>query len=186
MTGLALILFGTGFTGRAAAAGTTPRDPLAAADSAAKQLASDPDFAMTLPQAMGSESTDSLAREYRLEAVRSYYQGVAFGNRHRAEVFRWQHLSTRVIFFMVHVLVLAGLYFSWMQFRDDLVRRRRADARARDAKAAAPAADDKTTLKASLQGVEVSSSILGVIILVVSLLFFYLYLVHVYPIVVVR
>ena len=39
-----------------------------------------------------------------------------------------------------------------------------------------------TELEASVKGIKVSSPVLGVIILVISLLFFYLYLAFVYPI----
>ena len=39
-----------------------------------------------------------------------------------------------------------------------------------------------TALKISLSGLEVNSSVLGIIILVLSLAFFYLYLVYVYPV----
>ncbi len=42
--------------------------------------------------------------------------------------------------------------------------------------------DETTEIVASVKGIKVSSPILGVIILVISLLFFYLYLVYVYPI----
>jgi hypothetical protein len=41
---------------------------------------------------------------------------------------------------------------------------------------------EPTELEISKSGVKVSSPILGVIILVISLAFFYLYLVYVYPI----
>lgn len=39
-----------------------------------------------------------------------------------------------------------------------------------------------TKIEASLQGIKVSSPVLGVIILIISLLFFYLYLIFVYPV----
>jgi hypothetical protein len=39
-----------------------------------------------------------------------------------------------------------------------------------------------TEFEASAKGIKVSSPVLGVIILVISLAFFYLYLVYVYPI----
>lgn len=157
-------------------------------DSVGDSTASSPGTTFVMPEGWGLVGEDSLVNDRRLDAVRSYYEAVSFGNRHRLRVFRFQHLSTRIIFVMVHVLVLAGLWFSWMQFRDDLARKRRLDAASADKKqVTADAPSDRTTLKASLtEGIELSSSLLGVIILVVSLLFFYLYLVHVYPITIVR
>ncbi|TFL18533.1 hypothetical protein [Jannaschia formosa] len=85
---------------------------------------------------------------------------------HRMAVFRWQYRSSMAIFAVVVLIVLIGLYFSWMQFH--------ASDRGRDM--------GSSSLEASSGGLKVSSPVLGVIILALSLGFFYLYLVHVYPI----
>jgi hypothetical protein len=47
---------------------------------------------------------------------------------------------------------------------------------------AAPGEAEETEFSLSLSDVKVRSPVLGVIILTISLAFFYLYLVHVYPI----
>ncbi len=106
------------------------------------------------------------AKTMRL-SLRSYYQYRIEGFEHRTRIFQWQHFSTRIIFWMVILIVLAGLYFSWMQFH------------ATKDSTQLP----ETTLEASAKGFKVSSPVLGVIILAISLAFFYLYLVHIYPIV---
>ncbi|WP_179379863.1 hypothetical protein [Jannaschia marina] len=85
---------------------------------------------------------------------------------HRHAVFAWQHVSSQVLFVIVILIVGIGLYFSWIQFRAE-----------RDGSPA-----KSTTLKAGKSGIEVTSPVLGVIILALSLGFFYLYLNHVYPI----
>lgn len=85
---------------------------------------------------------------------------------HRMTVFRWQYRSSVAIFAVVVLIVAVGLYFSWMQFH--------ASDRGREIK--------PSSLEASAGGLKVSSPVLGVIILALSLGFFYLYLVHVYPI----
>jgi hypothetical protein len=77
-----------------------------------------------------------------------------------------------VIFVVVLLLVLAGIYFAAIQFHAGLRRRDAAD----------PAHPEETELSLSLKEVKVRSPVLGVIILTISLAFFYLYLVHVYPI----
>lgn len=100
----------------------------------------------------------------------SYYQA---GFEHRRNVFWWQHVSTRIIFAVVLVLVAAGMYFAWMQFQLDLRR---------SAASGEAAPRDNTELELATSGIKVRSSVLGVIILVISLAFFYLFLVHVYPI----
>ncbi len=86
---------------------------------------------------------------------------------HRKKVFRWQLISSMIIFVIVVMLVIIGVYFSWQQFKKALAEGK---------------SMENTELKASLTGIQVSSSVLGIIILVIALLFFYLYLVYVYPI----
>lgn len=94
-----------------------------------------------------------------------YYENLTVGLAHRQKVFAWQYTSSLIIFFVVIGIVLIGLYFSWMQFH-----------------AAKDGQVGETTVEASKEGFKLSSPVLGVIILVLSLAFFYLYLVHVYPI----
>lgn len=128
-------------------------------------------FAPVLPSSSTLEALsvlDSATASSYLLALRSQYDYKVEGFRHRARVFRWQFYSSIVIFIVVVCLVLVGLYFSWLQFKRDL--------------AAAGSAPAETQLAVSAKGIRVQSSVLGVIILVISLLFFYLYLVYVYPI----
>ena len=120
--------------------------------------------AIVAPEFLGEEGSEALR-----QALTSYYRYRVDGYEHRGRVFAWQLLSSRIIFVLVIFLVLAGLYFSWMQFRAGLGG---TGAEPRD-----------TTFEASATGFKVSSPVLGVIILAISLAFFYLYLVHVYPIV---
>jgi hypothetical protein len=86
-------------------------------------------------------------------------------------VYRWQDLSTKLIFAAVLLLVFAGVAFSGIQFFKGF--------RTKTAKGEAPAVSQ---VELSAKGIKVTSPFLGVIVLVVSLAFFYLYLVYVYPI----
>jgi hypothetical protein len=114
------------------------------------------------------EGMDAATREKYQEAVRAYYSYRTQGLLHRQATFKWQLLSSRVIFVVVLTLVFAGIYFAAIQFHAGL-REEAVEARV-------------TEFSASATGIKVSSPILGVIILVISLAFFYLYLVYVYPI----
>lgn len=120
-------------------------------------------FGIILPAGFKpNEATDASVQA----AVRGFYDYRTEAFQHRLGVFWWQQFSSQIIFFVVIIIVGVGLYFSWLQFH---------------------AAEDKskigtTTVEAGKVGFKVSSPILGVIILLVSLAFFYLYLVHVYPI----
>jgi len=82
---------------------------------------------------------------------------------HREKAFEQQHVATWVIFTVVHALILFGAVLSWLQFRRG-------------------SSEDVTTLKLNREGIAVSSPILGVIILSLSLAFYYLYIAHVYEI----
>jgi hypothetical protein len=118
------------------------------------------------------------------------------GFTHRQQVFEWQLLSSKIIFGVVVCLVVVGVYFSAVQFGRGRDTQRRTGSRPAAGgpemdpespagpRTAAPAdADDATELIVSLkEGLKVKSSVLGIVILALALIFFYLYLVHVYPI----
>ncbi|WP_155516646.1 hypothetical protein [Ralstonia solanacearum] len=116
--------------------------------------------------------------------MQRFYEYRANGYAYRNRVFEWQLLSSRLIFFAVLSLVIAGVYFAAVQFHVALAVARRAVVHSAKADESAKGADDalKMELEISAKGVVVKSSMLGVIVLALSLAFFYLYLVYVYPI----
>jgi hypothetical protein len=84
-------------------------------------------------------------------------------------LYEWKHRSSIIIFVLVILLVLSGIYFAALQFHYGL---------------GAKAGKAQTTeIDASLKGIKAKSSVLGVVVLAISMAFFYLYLVNVYPIV---
>lgn len=139
-----------------------------------------------LPDASAVEGLDPPTKERYYVAMREYYDYRASGYKHRLLIFDWQFLSSKIIFFEVIFLVLAGVYFSGVQFHSSLRRKRGAADPAATGQVAEVTASEKgevTEFEASVKGVKVSSPILGVIILVISFMFFYLYLLFVYPVV---
>jgi hypothetical protein len=101
------------------------------------------------------------------------YEDYLWSLEHNRSAYAWQGYSTRVIFYAVILLVLTGMIFSALQFMKSYRL---------PAGKATKAADYRTELELSVKGIKVSSSVIGIVILVISLAFFYLYLVHVYPI----
>jgi hypothetical protein len=109
--------------------------------------------------------------------------------------FEWHLLSTKAIFILVMGIVLFGLWLTWLQFtrdqRSETRRARRAALRhaeqPNDAAAAGASAVDHapqtspSSLKIGAAGVEISSQVIGLLILAFSLGFFYLYIKDVYP-----
>lgn len=126
----------------------------------------------------GLVSTDALTMEATPElrrklAEQAYaHQGWVFS--HQQGVFTWQLWTSRISFGLVVAITVAGLYFSWLQF----MAAHRSDG------------DHSATLASELElsgkGIKVSSPVLGVIILTISIGFFYLFVRHIYPIEAVR
>jgi len=110
-----------------------------------------------------------------LEAMRAFYDYRKSGFEHRRRVFNWQLLSSRLIFVTVLLLVATGMVFAAIQFRIGL---RRTLTAVPDEKPV----ESVTQIELGVKSVKVASPVLGVVILVISLAFFYLYLVYVYPI----
>lgn len=120
--------------------------------------------------------TEMALREALLKAEYEYDISVY---KHRRKIFDWQHTSSVLIFWVVILIVLIGLFFSGMQFYISLKREKE---RIKQHSETPESQGNITEFEASLQGIKVSSSVIGIIILVISLAFFYLYLVHVYPV----
>jgi hypothetical protein len=128
---------------------------------------------LALPEAPDSQLLDGQSREKYSLALRRYYDYRITGYDHRLRLFEWQLLSSKIIFVVVLLLVSSGIYFAAVQFHSGLRQSRREKA---------PETEEVTEFAISLRGLKVRSQVLGVIILAISLAFFYLYLVYVYPI----
>ena len=128
------------------------------------------DYTPVAPElpASGSGLTPQTRVAYE-DALRAYYAYRVRGYEQRLQAFEWQGWSSKVIFFAVLLLVLAGIVFAAVQFGVGLRK---------------PTAGSETAteLAIDLKGVKISSPVLGVVLLSISLAFFYLYLVYVYPI----
>lgn len=121
-----------------------------------------------------------------------------YAMHHRWRSFDFQYRASIIIFILVIVIVLCGLVFSAWQFRLAMKQMR---VKETVAKAVGQSADSfpqlpaeqqatespamkalKNEMEVSAAGIKVNSSVLGVIILVLSIVFFYFYLLYVYPI----
>jgi len=146
----------------------SPGDLLAGFDSLEKGTKYGNRLNTFLPNEMVS---DKRLDSVKVDAWLNYYRYMRHGYRHRANVFTWQLISSIIIFSMVICLVFIGIYFAWLQFKMALKEIEKGKEE-----------DLKTEINVSPKEIKVSSPVLGVIILIISLLFFYLYLVYIYPI----
>jgi hypothetical protein len=135
------------------------------------QAASGAGTDQALPAGPDLGGLDPATRAKYAAALTAYYDYRISGYRHREDVFAWQFLSSKIIFWVVLLIVFAGILFSAIQFF-----------RGAPKKNGKSETSDITEMEASLQGIKVSSPVLGVVILTISIAFFYLYLVFVYPI----
>ncbi len=133
-------------------------------------------------------SLDSATQAKQEEALRARYEYQAFSYAHAKRTFDFQYWSGQVIFWVVLLIVFAGLVFSGVQFyvglRHPLEARAAKDGPPGSTEAASAATNDAgvSEFEASLQGIKLKSSVLGLLILAMSMVFFYLYLKFVYPI----
>lgn len=141
----------------------------------------------------GNVMKDTLLRYvsiYQIENVKFELHKLEYkqkANNYRRAVFNWQLISSVVIFIMVLVIVGAGLFFSAKQFDFTIKMWERKAAANNGARTVASESIDPvpafdSTVKVTSSSMEVSSPVLGVTILTLSIVFFFLYLRYVYPI----
>jgi hypothetical protein len=109
------------------------------------------------------------------EAVKGFFVYTRDGFVHRMNVFQKQYWLSFGIFFVAVALVFLGMYFAWVQFSLSMRSRAKPDS-------SGTTDDLNTQLSLSMSEVKVNSPVLGVIILIISLAFFYMYLVFVFPV----
>ena len=146
------------------------------------------------------------------QLVIAKYKREIWSYQYEQKIYEWQYKTSIAVFYMVFVLVLCGMYFSWLQFRhsiqdvDKVIKKRTGSGikHVETTKTAIVPADSSkeiaTTggdepqpsvqheetetfnIEASATGFKLSTSIFGIAILAFSLIFFYLYLHYIYPI----
>ena len=132
------------------------------------------------------ERSDDAVHKACLSAQKAYYDYHTMAMDRRLSVYAWNSFSTKVIFVAVLIIIGMGLYFSWAQFFGVTIK----EARTLLAKSAAAGAEEQQTpvravvteLDIGPGGLRLKSPVLGVILLALSIAFFYLYLIYVYPV----
>jgi len=93
------------------------------------------------------------------------YKSQARLHEHRASIFEWQLMAANVVLALVVLVVSAGIIFSAMQLRKALLMDQ---------------PQDSAELELSATKIRVTSSVVGIIVLVLSLGFLYLFLTEVF------
>jgi uncharacterized protein YpmB len=138
---------------------------------------------------------DEATRRLMAEDFASQARHLQWQREYERRGWEWHLLSTQLLFGVVILIVLFGLFITYRQFQRDysdweqrqheIAKAKQkdagADAVAVAANSPAPSAT-ATTLKVSAEGLEVTSQVVGLIVLALSLAFFFLYVKDVYPI----
>lgn len=145
------------------------------------------------PPAPGTE----LSKEERELFLSDYTAEVAHRNWKREFIqksWHWHLWSTALLFVLVMAIIVFGLYITYLQFQKDygLAEKRLRNSKAASAAAVVKAAGGEdaadgsaanrsSSLKFDASGLEVTSQVIGLLVLALSLAFFYLYVSRVYP-----
>ncbi len=127
-----------------------------------------------------------VANSARIAYAAKYYESLAGDLELRRRAFRWHEFSTKALFWCVIAITALGLVLSWREFGKYYNQRgtrggRQAESGDGASVPAGAEAPPQSVFKVGAQGLEVTSSLIGFLVLAVSLVFFYLYIVNVYP-----
>ena len=134
---------------------------------------------------------DSFAAKFNLSSAEDSLTGkmkqdvYLYTFNQNRKVFNWQYISSIIIFFIVVLIVLIGLYMAYLQFRlsEKMFISQAAD-KIKDNSNALEMM--KADLEIGKGGLKINTAVIGLIILSLSLAFLFLYLKYVYPISIVK
>jgi len=130
------------------------------------------------------ESLDTATNAHYQAALQAQYDYSSYSYKYAQRTFEWQYWTGQIIFWIVLALVASGLLFSAIQFYFGL--RHPLPAPNLDSQASEnvepKTAEASSEFEATLQGIKIKSSVLGLLILAMSMVFFFLYLKYVYTI----
>lgn len=132
------------------------------------------------------DKLDSTTRIDMLKTEANYHK---YMFTQRMAIYNWQLNSGKILFFVVVLIVLIGLYLSYLQFKAStahLEYRRNIEASItttdKIAGIDAVTSDPITKFEITKDGFKIDSAVIGLVILVISIAFFFMYLRYVFPI----
>ena len=153
------------------------------ADSAGAQTQPEPPLAVQQEQQAQIQSieasklaVDQMHMQAQLDQLRLSRAGREDG--HAILSLYIQTIEGLIVFILVMAMTSAGVFMSYLQFRKGFSQ----FLPAKTSQETPSPTEMLSTLRISITGVEISSSIIGLLVLTVSLAFFFLYLDRVYPI----
>jgi hypothetical protein len=143
--------------------------------------------------------------ENKIQAEKLKLNEYRYSIQHEQKVYDLQYYTSMIIFAIVIFIVLTGLYLSYRQFefnhemlRHQVNNKKAVVVQGADAtttitdKSATESSESdislsgSTTFEVSKDGIKINSAVIGLIILAISIAFFFLYLEFVYPVNVIK
>lgn len=139
--------------------------------------------AVAVPEA--NEDTSAVSY-FKLEQAKLSLEQYKFDLQHQKRAFTWQFYSGIVIFFLVIIIVGAGLVLSYRQFllQEKIVQKWVRSKTPENATPQAGMTDSEFSL--SKDGIKFNSAVIGLSILFLSVVFLIAYLTYVYPITLIK
>ncbi|MBN8837168.1 MAG: hypothetical protein J0I09_07915 [Sphingobacteriia bacterium] len=127
---------------------------------------------------------DSTTKAIMLKTEAAYHE---YMFTQRMAIYNWQLVSGKILFFIVVFIVLTGLFLSYLQFKASTayIEHRLQAAKENPGIGAGNLADNTvpaSKFEVSKEGIKIDSAVIGLVILVISIVFFFLYLRYVFPI----
>jgi hypothetical protein len=140
-----------------------------------------------LPSYSANQTTDSVSTLSARQIDTINQEKVTYTKfvyNYKTRLYNWQLLSSKIIFSVVAIIVLIGLYLSYLQFRVSTLHITGTTNKVKfkkEIESDLPAADH-TKIEISKEGIKIDSAVIGLVILTLSIVFFFLYLKFVFPI----
>jgi Ca2+/H+ antiporter len=139
--------------------------------------------AISIPSITNSQQSDSVSSftQRQVDSVNQIkVEYTKFAYAYRIKLYNWQLTSSKYIFAVVVIIVLIGLYLSYLQFNLSTKKVIKSIQKADEKFTESPAPTNK--LEINKDGIKVDSAVIGLVILTISIVFFFLYLKFVFPI----
>jgi hypothetical protein len=133
---------------------------------------------ITNPKQNDSVSSFTQSQVDTINQIKVRYTKFAYA--YRINLYNWQLTSSKYIFMVVAIIVLIGLYLSYLQFKASTKH-----ITSTLNKQEVTKSDDQLSankFEISKDGIKIDSAVIGLIILAISIVFFFLYLKFVFPI----
>jgi len=124
----------------------------------------------------------ALPKQLQDKDVENYAQNLIWQRDFVTRTWEWHLFSTKLLFWIVICIVLFGLGITYVQFRKDYGVRKRRRPRSNDTSQEQASAEGSFShIKIGAGGLELTSQVIGLFVLILSLAFFYFYVKNVYP-----